>query len=66
MAKVEHVDARAISNAPVRFTKRQYEYLEKVFGENPGSHNTSDAQLRWNSGVRSVVLHIKSLVDNEH
>lgn len=66
MAKVEQIDARTMHNAPVRFTRKQYEYLEKVFGENPGSPTTTDAQLRWNSGVRSVILHIKSMIDNEY
>ncbi len=64
MVKLHQVDAIELSKAPVRFTRKQYEYLEKVFGENPGSHTTTDAQLRWNSGVRSVILHVKNLVDN--
>lgn len=60
------VNANKLSDntGSVKFTRKQYEYLEKVFGENPGSPSTSDAQLRWNSGVRTVIQHVRSLVDD--
>lgn len=60
------VDATKLpgSTGSVKFTRKQYEYLERVFCENPGSPSTTDAQLRWNSGVRTVVQHIKGLVDD--
>lgn len=61
--KVVEIDGRKVlSGGTVQFTRKQYEYLEKVFGENPCNHTATDAQLRWNSGVRTVVNHIKSLV----
>jgi len=49
-------------HGPVRFTKRQYEYLEKLYGENPGGPETTNEELRFRAGQRSVILRIKSLV----
>jgi len=45
----------------VRFTKKQYEYLEKMFGEVTTPDITAE-RLRWNSGVRHVLQHIRRLV----
>lgn len=50
------------SGGEVNFTRKQYEYLEKVFGEVPGSPDDTDAKLRWRSGMRNVILHIRSKV----
>ena len=46
----------------VTFTRRQYQYLEKVFGETVGTAALSADTLRFNSGVRTVVHHVKGLV----
>lgn len=49
----------------VTFTKRQLAYLERVFGEYPGNPKMSVAELRYNSGVRAVVHHIRSKVRDD-
>lgn len=53
---------RSGSDKP-RFTRTQLQYLERVYGENPCDHTATEAQLRWNSGVRSVIAHIRRLTD---
>lgn len=62
--KVVEIDGRKVlQGGTVNFTRKQYEYLEKIYGENPCGPNATDAQLRWNSGVRTVIQHIKGLVN---
>lgn len=46
----------------VTFTRRQYLYLDKIFGEVVGTASTSNEQLRFNCGARSVVHHVKGLI----
>lgn len=46
----------------VTFTRRQLDHLDKIFCELPGNPNSTDAQLRFNSGVRCVVNHIRGKV----
>lgn len=46
----------------VTFTREQVAYLERVYGEYPGTPASTDAELRFRSGVRAVVLHIKGRV----
>ena len=50
-------------NVKVSFTRRQYDYLNRIYGESTGSAATTEAELRLNQGRRQVVLHIGSLVD---
>ena len=46
----------------VLFSREQYEYLNKVYSELVGSPSTTEAQYRFNSGQRNVVLFIKERV----
>lgn len=39
----------------VEFTRQQIEYLNKQFPEVAGTQTTTDAELRWRSGQRSVI-----------
>lgn len=61
--QISGVDTPSVGNgtSDVTFTRRQMQYLEKVFGEAPGTASTTNEQLRFNSGVRSVIHHIRRL-----
>ena len=43
----------------VSFTKHQIAWLDKMFPEICGNHATSDAELRFRSGQRSVIAIIR-------
>lgn len=47
----------------VKFTRQQYEYLNRIFPELIGNANTTEAELRVQQGQRRVVQHIKERVD---
>lgn len=47
-------------SAQVRFTRQQIEWLEKQFPEVAGTPSTSDAELRFRSGQRSVIAVVRS------
>lgn len=63
--KTVQVDASSMSTGPVKFTRKQYEYLNKVYGEAVGNPTTPAEELRWKSGARAVVLHVRGLVDEK-
>lgn len=44
----------------VKFTRQQIEWLEKQFPEVTGTATTSDAELRFRSGQRSVIAVIRT------
>lgn len=52
----------SIDSKDISFTIKQYEYLNRIFGEVVGSSATTDAELRIAQGQRRVVLHIRSKV----
>jgi hypothetical protein len=49
-------------SAQVKFTRQQLEWLEQQFPEVTGTPSTSDAELRFRSGQRSVIAQIKARV----
>jgi hypothetical protein len=49
----------------VKFTAKQLAYLEKNFQEIVGSPTTTEAELRWRSGQRSVLFFIKARVASD-
>jgi len=53
------------SNTAPAFTLEQVSYLEKIFQENT-SRNSTDADLRYNAGVRSVLEHIRRISGVEY
>ena len=66
MLKTQYIDgletpSTGKGTSDTTFTRRQLQYLEKVFGEAPGTATTTNEQLRFNSGVRAVVHHIRGL-----
>lgn len=48
------------NGAQVRFTRQQIEWIEKQFPEVAGTPNTSDAELRFRSGQRSVIAVLRT------
>jgi hypothetical protein len=50
------------NSAQVRFTRQQIEWIEKQFPEVAGTPNTSDAELRFRSGQRSVIAVLRERV----
>lgn len=49
----------------VRFTRKQFEWLNKMFPEMIGSASTPDAEYRFRAGQRSVLASIADRVDGE-
>lgn len=47
----------------VKFTRQQYEYLNRVFAEKVGDANTTEAELRVSQGQRRVVHFIRERID---
>lgn len=43
----------------VTFTRQQIEYLERVYPEVVGSHETTEAEYRYRAGQRSVLLFLR-------
>jgi hypothetical protein len=51
----------AVKQTPqVKFTRQQIEWLEQQYPEVTGTAQTSDAELRFRSGQRSVIAAIKT------
>lgn len=46
----------------VEFTRQQIEYLNKMFPEVAGTASTTDAELRYRSGQRSVIKALETRV----
>lgn len=44
----------------VKFTRQQIEYINKMFPEVVSTASTTDAELRFRSGQRSVVMVLAS------
>lgn len=49
----------------VEFTQKQMDFLEKQFPEQVGTPQTTDAQLRYWSGQRSVIAVLRTRVQTE-
>ena len=49
----------------VKFTAKQVAFLERNFQEIVGSPSTTEAELRWRSGQRSVLHFIKMRVASD-
>ncbi|QQO90798.1 hypothetical protein [Pseudomonas phage Misse] len=50
----------------VEFTRRQLDYLERMFPEFVGGEQTTHAQYLLHSGKRQVVLHIRQQLQKDH
>lgn len=49
----------------VEFTRKQLAFLEQNFQEIVGSPTTTEAELRWRSGQRSVLFFIKGRIASD-
>jgi hypothetical protein len=50
------------NSAQVKFTRQQVDWLNKHFPEVTGTPSTTDAELRFRSGQRSVIAFILTRV----
>jgi len=57
-----NISTSAPPDARIHFSQEQYEWLNKMYPEQVGNPDTTEATYRYNAGTRAVVYLVKSRV----